>query len=74
MTNESYLIFVDENGSSTNMRKDKTFGKKVISECGCLGTKGAISSDLRYTTMGFTAGNGVPVMCCVIMTSDSNKE
>jgi hypothetical protein len=73
MTDESYLIFVDETGSSTNMRKDKTFGKKVIAECGCLGTKGAISSDLRYTTMGFTAGNGQPVMCCVIMTSDSNK-
>jgi hypothetical protein len=73
MTDKSYLIFVDETGSSTNLKRDKTFGKKVIAEQGCSGAKGAIASDLRYTTMGFTAGNGELIMCCIIMSSDSNK-
>ena len=73
ITDPSYILFVDECGSSTNMRKDKTGNKKVIAEKGFSGTKAAISSDLRYTTMGFTAGNGDPIMCCVIMTSESQK-
>jgi hypothetical protein len=55
------------------MKKDKTYNKKVISEKGYSGTKQAISSDLRYTTMGFTSANGEPVMCCIILTSDSQK-
>jgi hypothetical protein len=34
ITDPSYLLFVDETGSSTNMKKDKTYGKKVIAELG----------------------------------------
>jgi hypothetical protein len=69
----SYLIFVDETGSSTNMRKDKVGSKNVIAEKGFSGARQAISTDLRYTTMGFTAGTGEPVMCCIIFTSDSKR-
>jgi hypothetical protein len=32
VTDPSYLIFVDETGSSTNMRKDKVGSKNVITE------------------------------------------
>jgi hypothetical protein len=73
ITDPSYILFVDETGSSTNMRKDKPGRTKVIAEKGYNVTKKAISSDLRYTTMGFTAAAGEPVMCVVIFTSDSKK-
>jgi hypothetical protein len=73
VTDPSYLLFVDESGSSANMKKDKTGSKRVIAEKGFAGTKAAITTDIRYTTMGFTAGTGEPVICCIIMTSESQK-
>jgi hypothetical protein len=73
ITDPSYLIFVDETGSSTNMKKDKPGRTRVLAEIGCNGNKRAISSDIRYTTMGFTAADGQLVMCCIIFTSDSKK-
>jgi hypothetical protein len=69
----SYILFVDETGSSTNMINDKHGNKKVIAEKGFGGTKSAITSDLRYTTMGFTAATGQPVMCVIIFSSESTK-
>jgi hypothetical protein len=73
VTDPSYILFVDETGSNTNMRKDKVGSKRVIAEKGFSGEVQAISTDLRYTTMGFTAATGEPVMCCVIFCSDSTK-
>jgi hypothetical protein len=73
VTDPSYILFVDETGSSTNMRNDKPGSSKLIAEKGYNGTKQAISLDLRYTTMGFTAATGVPVMCIDILTSNSQK-
>lgn len=73
VTDPLYVLFVDETGSSTNMRKDKTGGKKVIAEKGYSGTQQAISSNIRYTTMGFTAATGEPVMCVIIFTNESKK-
>jgi hypothetical protein len=73
ITDPSFVLFVDETGSSTNMRKDKPGSKKVIAEKGYSGTQAAISSDIRYTTMGFTAATGEPVMCVIIFCSESTK-
>jgi hypothetical protein len=73
VTDPSYFIFVDETGSSTNMKMDKKGTKKVIAEKGYTGSKQAITTDLRYTTMGFTAATGEPIMCCIIFSSESTK-
>lgn len=73
VTDPSYILFVDETGSSTNMRKDKPGCKKVIAEKGYAGTQQATSSNICYTTMGFTATTGEPVMCVIIFTSESTK-
>jgi hypothetical protein len=73
VTDPSYMVFVNETGSTTNMKKDKTYGKKVIAEQGYSGATPAISTDIRYTTMGFTAATGEPVMCCIIFSSESTK-
>jgi hypothetical protein len=66
-------LFADETGSSKNMKNDKPGNKIVIAETGYGGTKEAITSDLRHTTIGFTAATGEPVMCCVIFTSKSKS-
>jgi hypothetical protein len=73
ITDPSYMLVDDETGSSTNMKKDKTYNEKVIAEHGFSGSKEAISSDLRYTTMGFTSGDGKPIMCCIIFSSESQR-
>jgi hypothetical protein len=70
----SYILFVDETGSSTNMINDKHGNKKVIAEKGFGGTKSAITSDLRYTTMGFTAATGQPVMCVIFLVVKAPRE
>jgi hypothetical protein len=69
--NPSYILFVDETGSSTNMKNDKHGNKKVIAEKVFGGTKSAITSDLQYTTMSFTALTGQPVMCVIIFSSEN---
>jgi hypothetical protein len=66
----SYILFFNKTGSSTNIKKDKMYNQKVIAEKGFSGTKEAISSDVHYTTMGFTAATGEPVMCCLIFLSE----
>ena len=68
-----YLLFVDEVGSNTDMRKDKQGNKKVITEKGFKGTQEAITTDLHYTVMGFTAATGDPVLCVVIFESDNEE-
>jgi hypothetical protein len=68
-TNPSYFLFVDEAGSSTNMKMDKKGTKKVIADVGFTATNKAITINLRYTTMGFTTATGEPDMCCIIFTS-----
>jgi hypothetical protein len=73
ITDPSYIMFVDETGSSTNMKKDKSYNKRVIAEQGYGGNKEAISSDIRYTTMGFTSANGQPIMYCIIFSSESKR-
>ena len=66
-----YVLFVDEVGSNTDMRKDKQGSKKVIAEKGFKGTQEAITTDLHYTVMGFTAATGEPVLCVVIFQSEN---
>jgi hypothetical protein len=67
-----YLLFVDECGSNTDMQKDKQQGKqRVIAEKGFRGTKEAITTDLHYTVMGFTAATGEAVLCVVIFKSEN---
>jgi hypothetical protein len=73
VTEPSYLILVDETGLSTNMKMDKKGTKRIIAEKGYAGTKKAITTNIRYTTMGFTAATGEPVMCCIIMQSEITK-
>jgi hypothetical protein len=69
-----YILFVDETGSNTNMRKDGQRGRRrVIAEAGCDGHQDSITTDIRYTTLGFTAASGEPVLCVLIFTSENEK-
>jgi hypothetical protein len=62
ITCPSYILFADETGSSTNMKNDKTGNRRVITETRYNGTKEAITIDLQYTTISFSAATGEPVL------------
>jgi hypothetical protein len=49
------------------LKKDKQQGRqRVIAENGCCCTREAITKELHYTVMGFTAATGEPILCVVI--------
>jgi hypothetical protein len=69
-----HLLFVDEYGSNTDMKKDKQQGRqRLIAEKGFCGTKEAITTDLHYTVMGFTAATGEAVLCVAIFKSENEN-
>ena len=68
------MLFVDEVGSNTDMKKDKQQGRqRVIAEKGFRGSREAITTDIHYTVMGFTAATGEPVLCVVIFQSENEE-
>ena len=68
-----YVLFVDEVGNNTNMRDDGQIGgtkylgvvkgqsAKLTSSC----------ADARWTLLGFTNGNGEPILCAIIFASET---
>jgi hypothetical protein len=74
ITHPDYILFVDETGSNTNMKKDgHRGGTRVIAEKGFNGESLAVTSDIHYTSLGFTAATGEPVMCCIIFPSNNEE-
>ena len=66
-----YFIHVDEFGDSLDMTRDKLNGsQKKLCGVGIKPNISVSSTNLHYTVLGFTAANGVPIMCAIILTRD----
>jgi hypothetical protein len=70
-----WLVFVDEVGSNTSQSKDGAIGGQTY-----LCTKDgrpqnrAATKDAHFTVLGFTAGNGEPIMCAIIFAAKTMRE
>ena len=72
LTEPEWLLFVDETGANTNMKKDGRIGQKtyvVGMEQGETGRQGA-ANDIHFTTLVFQSATGEPVLCGVILKSN----
>ena len=66
-----YMIFVDEVGNNTNMKDDgKIGGEKLLKGKGKKARILASTADQHFTVLGFTAGTGKSVMCCIIFSEN----
>jgi hypothetical protein len=75
LTHPDKLIFVDEVGNNTSQANDgnKT-GTKYVTRKGWRAHQQNSFTDCHYTTLGFTAATGEPVMCAVIIAADRLKD
>ena len=67
LTKPNYLIFVDETGDDTSQKSDGNRGgeKFVVG----VGNRALLSSSFdssHWTTLGFTLGDGRPLLCVII--------
>ena len=71
LTKPSNVVFVDETGCNTNQKLDGYVGGRLhvlpanATESGIPGSV----TDLHFTVLCFSSGNGDPLMCAVIMKS-----
>jgi hypothetical protein len=74
LTHPEKLIFVDEVGDNTSQANDgnKT-GTKYVTGSGWRAQKQNSFTDCHYTTPGFTAVTGEPIMCAIIIAADKLK-
>jgi len=69
-----YTLHADEVGGDTSQKGDgHVGGVKFLTAPDTIPTTGTADNDNHFTTMCFTAGNGKPVMCVVIMTGVQQK-
>ena len=62
-----YMMFVDEVGNNTNMKDGGNIGEeKLLKDNGNKAIILAETADQHFTVLGFTAGTGISVMCCII--------
>ena len=70
-----YFIHVDEFGDNLDMTKDKAKGgQKFIVGKNQTPNIGVSSNNLHYTVLGFTAANGEPIMCAIIIAKENADE
>ena len=74
LTNPSNVVFVDETGCNTNQKVDGYVGGRLhilptnATESGITGSV----TDLHFTVLCFSNGNGEPLMCAIIMKSEKD--
>jgi hypothetical protein len=74
ITKPEYILFADEAGSNTNQKDDGLIGGQQIvtatnqTEGGCIGSR----TDIHFTVLCFTAGNGEHVLCGIILKSEKS--
>jgi hypothetical protein len=75
LTHPEKLIFVDELGDIISQANDgnKT-GTKYVTGKGWRAQQKNSFTDYHYTTLGFTAATGEPVMCAIIIAADRLKD
>jgi len=68
------LVFVDEVGSNTSQAKDGAIGGQTYL-CSKDGRpqQHAATKDAHFTVLGFTAANGVPLMCAIIFAAKTMR-
>jgi hypothetical protein len=70
---QEYILFVDDTGSNTNQKDDGVIGgQRIVTATNQ--TEGGIcivsTTDIHFTLLCFTAGNGEPVFCGIILKSE----
>jgi hypothetical protein len=71
VTRPNYILYVDEVGDNTSQKSDGNVGgEKFLVAADQRALIRASFSDCHFTVLGFTAGDGKPV-CCVIILSGS---
>jgi hypothetical protein len=75
LTHPEKLIFVDEVGDNNSQANDgNKRGTTYITGKGWRAQQKNSFTDCHYTTIGFTATTGEPVMCAVIIAADRLKD
>jgi hypothetical protein len=75
LTHPEKLIFVDEVGDNTSQANDgNNTGTKYVTGKGWRAQQQNSFTDCHYTTLGFTAATGEPVMCAIIIDADRLKD
>ena len=72
VTHPEYILFADEVGNNTCQKDDGHMGgQKYLVKRGCQARQGSSTSDVHWTTMGFTSGSGKPMMCAIIIAAET---
>ena len=72
VTHPDYILYVDEVGNNTWQKEDGSKGgQKMLVGRGTEARTACSTSDAHWTTLGFTAGNGEPVLCVIIFASET---
>jgi hypothetical protein len=70
LTHPERVLFVDEVGANTSQKQDGNIGgRKLLVARGTRPQERNAYNDCHFTTLGFTAADGAPVMCCVIVAA-----
>ena len=66
-----YMMFIDKVLNNTNMKDDGNIGgEKLLKSKGNKARILASTADQHFTVLGFTAGTGKSVMCCIIFSGN----
>ena len=72
LTHPDHILYVDEVGNNTCQKEDGgKGGQKMLIGRGTEARTACSTSDAHWTTLGFTAGNGEPVLCVIIFASET---
>ena len=72
ITHPDHILYVDEVGNNTCQKDDGNKGDvKYLAQRGTQSRKACSISDAHWTTLGFTAENGEPVLCAIIFAGQS---
>jgi len=72
ITHPDHILFVDEVGNNTCQKDDgHKGGQKFLVERSSQPRTACSTSDAHWTTLGFTSGNGKPVLCAIIFAAET---
>ena len=72
ITHPEHILYVDKVGNNTCQKDDgNKGGEEYLDQRGSQSQKACSISDVHWTALRFTAGNGQPVLCVIIFTGQS---
>jgi hypothetical protein len=74
LTKPERCVYVDETGCNTNMKVDGHVGgtRYIMSAHQSEGGRTGVTSDIHFTLLAFTLGNGQAIMCAIVMKSEKD--